>query len=310
MDNPGRSGTFPASMKTPSPMAIAFREVRHFKPDDCLHVETLAVRGELHGWTIPAHRHEGLHQFQLLERGRATARLDNVPQFIEAPAVLMLAPGCVHAFDYEAGAAGQQITVPSARLAEALEGAPGLAARLATTQVLQGDAMAGEADRARQLFDALADEFAHHEPGRTEVLQAQLVVLASWFLRRVGPVPPDEARRAMRDTLVQRFRALLELHLRQHRPLVFYAERLGVTADHLSRVCRSVTGSSALELQHERMLIEARRLLAYTQAPVTAVAAELGFDDPAYFSRFFARRGGQSPLAYRSALQSGQAVPP
>ena len=310
MDIPGRSGTFPASMKTASPMAVAFHEVRHFGPDDWLHVEDISVRGRIHGWTIPAHRHEGLHQFQLLERGRAAARLDNVPQSLEAPAFLMLAPGCVHAFDYEPGAVGRQVTVPSARLARALDGAPALAARLAGTRVLQGEALRADAAAASALFDALAAEFAHHEPGRTEVLQAQLVVLASWFLRRVGAVPPDEARRALRDTLVQRFRSLLELHLRQHRPLAFYAERLDVTADHLSRVCRSVAGMSALDLMHDRMLIEARRLLAYTQAPVAEVATELGFDDPAYFSRFFARRGGQSPMAYRSALQRGQAVPP
>jgi AraC family transcriptional activator of pobA len=216
----------------------------------------------------------------------------------------------VHAFDYEPGAVGRQVTVPSARLTRALDGSPALAARLTGTHVLQGDALRADAAAASALFDGLAAEFAHHEPGRTEVLQAQLVILASWFLRRVGGVPHDEVRRALRDTLVQRFRSLLELHLRQHRPLAFYAERLDVTADHLSRVCRSVTGLSALDLLHERMLVEARRLLAYTQAPVAEVATELGFDDAAYFSRFFARRGGQSPIAYRAALQSGQAVPP
>lgn len=309
MDNPGRSGTFPASMKPSSPIAIAFREVRHFRPDDCLHVEDIAIRGRLHGWTIPAHRHEGLHQFLLLEQGGATARLDNVPVRIEAPALLMLAPGCVHAFEYGPGCAGRQLTVPTARLADALAGAPLLAARLASTRLLQGDEL-GDPDTPARHFDALADEFARSDPGRTEVLQAQLVVLASWFLRRLGGTPPDEARRALRDTLVQRFRSLIELHWRRHEGLVFYAEKLHVTPDHLSRSCRQVAGQSALDLLHERVLLEARRLLAYTQAPVAEVARELGFPDPAYFSRFFTRRAGLAPLAYRSALQSGQASGP
>ena len=85
---------------------------------------------------------------------------------------------------------------------------------------------------------------------------------------------------------------------------------LGVTPDHLSRGCRAVTGLSALDLLHERLLLESRRLLAYTQAPVADVAHELGFDDPAYFSRFFARRAGLSPQAFRAALASGTAQPP
>lgn len=109
---------------------------------------------------------------------------------------------------------------------------------------------------------------------------------------------------------MRRYRSLFELHLRRHQPLGFYARALQVTPDHLSRSCRAVTGLSALDLLHERLLLEARRLLSYTQAPVADVARDLGFDDPAYFSRFFARRDGHAPQEYRAALQVGQAVPP
>ena len=309
MDNPVRSGTFPASMKT-APIAVAFSEVRHFKPDDWLHFEPIAVRGQLHDWTIPAHRHEGLHQFQWLAQGRAAATLDGVVQDLRAPALLMVAPGCVHAFRYNPGSAGQQVSVPSMRLEQALCASPALAARLPATLVLQGDAVREQAARVAALFGALEAEFADHAPGRNEALQAHLVLLVTCCLRQALPVPPDEARRALRDTLVQRFRALAELHLRRHQPLGFYAGALQVTPDHLSRSCRAVTGLSALDLLHERLLLEARRLLAYTQAPVAEVARELGFDDPAYFSRFFARRDGRAPLDYRAALQMGQAVPP
>lgn len=309
MDIPEHSGTFPASMKT-APIAIAFSEVRHFKPDDWLHFEPIAVRGELHDWTIPAHRHEGLHQFQWLAQGRAAATLDGVDHDLRAPALLMVAPGCVHAFRYEPGSIGQQVTVPSVRLDRALAASPALAARLPVTMVLDGDAMHRQAARVAAMFTALADEFGDSTPGRNEVLQAHLVLLVTWCLRQALPVAPEEARRALRDTLVQRFRALAELHLRRHPPLGFYARALQVTPDHLSRSCRAVTGLSALDLVHERLLLEARRLLAYTQAPVSEVARELGFDDPAYFSRFFSRRDGRAPLEYRAALQVGQAVPP
>lgn len=309
MDIPDRSGTFPAFMQATAP-AVAFREVRHFKPDDWLHWEPMALRGEAMDWTIPAHRHEGLHQFQLLTKGQARVTLDGVPQAVRSPAVLMIAPGCVHAFRYERGSAGQQVTVPTVRLAQALADAPALTALLPTTRVLQGEPVSADFVRLQAICAALADEFEGSAPGRSEALQAHLVLLATWFLRRVAPVSADEGRRALRDTLVQRYRALIELHLRRHQPLGFYAAQLRVTADHLSRNCRAVSGLSALDLLHERMLLEARRLLAYTVAPVAEVASDLGFDDPSYFSRFFARRAGQSPQDYRGALQTGQASPP
>lgn len=309
MDIAHRPGTFPASMKT-APVAVAFREVRHFKPDDWLHCEPLALRGALHDWTIPAHRHEGLHQLQFLARGQAQATLDGVPQALLAPAVLLVPPGCVHALRYQPGSEGRQVTVPSARLDAAFADATALRALLATTQLLQGDAVQHDLARLTALWDALAAEFDGSAPGRSEALQAHLVLLLTWLLRRAAPRPADETRRALRDTLVQRFRALVELHLRRHPPLGFFAAQLKVTPDHLSRSCRSVTGLSALDLLHERLLLEARRLLAYTDAPVAEVARDLGFDDPSYFSRFFARRAGCAPQDWRAALQTGQVSPP
>ncbi|HEU5294490.1 MAG TPA: helix-turn-helix domain-containing protein [Burkholderiaceae bacterium] len=297
-------------MKPASPIAVAFREVRHFKPDDWLHCEDIAVRGRLQDWTIPAHRHEGLHQFQLLERGQAQVMLDRVPHRVQAPAALMVAPGCVHAFRYAPDSAGTQVTVPSARLSAALATAPLLAARLPTSHVLPAEQVRRARDHVKRLFSDLGAEFERAAPGRTEALAAHLLLLATWFLREAGDVPTEHARVSWRDTLVQRYRALLEVQLKRHQPLGAYAQQLNVTPDHLSRVCRAATGLSALELLHERLVLEARRLLAYTEAPVGEVARELGFDDPAYFSRFFARRAGAAPHAYRVAFAQGEALPP
>lgn len=293
-----------------APLAVAFREVRHFKPDDWLHCEPLARRGEPLNWTIPAHRHEGLHQLQYLARGRAVATLDGVPHKLLAPAVLLLPPGCVHAFAYQPRSEGQQVSVPSQRLEQAFADAPALAAMMATTSLVQGEAARAQSAHLVAMSAALAQEFEGSAPGRSEALQAHLVLWVTWLLRRAAPVPAQEARRALRDTLVQRFRALVELHLRRHQALGFYATQLKVTPDHLSRSCRSVSGLSALDLLHERMLLEAQRLLAYTDAAVAEVARDLGFDDPSYFSRFFSRRAGQSPQDWRAALQTGQAAPP
>lgn len=309
MDIPARTGTFPTSMNAAIP-AVAFREVRHFKPDDWLHWEPIAVRGEAMDWTIPAHRHEGLHQLQFLSTGQAHMTLDGVPQVLRAPAMLLIAPGCVHGFRYERGSAGQQVTVPTARLQQALADAPVLSALLSRTRVLQGESLAAQAPALQAMCDALAAEFEDAAPGRNEALQAHLVLLVTWLLRRAAPASADDHRQALRDTLVQRYRALIELHLRRHQPLAFYAAQLRCTPDHLSRHCRALTGQSALDLLHERLLLEARRLLAFTEAPVQAIAADLGFEDPSYFSRFFTRRAGRAPQAWRAALQAGRVAPP
>jgi AraC family transcriptional activator of pobA len=47
------------------------------------------------------------------------------------------------------------------------------------------------------------------------------------------------------------------------------------------------------------VMIEARRDLVYTALPISQIAFQLGFSDPAYFSRFFATHAGTSPKTYR-----------
>ena len=60
-----------------------------------------------------------------------------------------------------------------------------------------------------------------------------------------------------------------------------------------------MVGTSALDVIHGRLLLEAKRQLIYTTAPVTSLAFELGFQDPAYFSRFFRKNTGIAPGKFR-----------
>ncbi len=85
-----------------------------------------------------------------------------------------------------------------------------------------------------------------------------------------------------------------------------YARELAVTPPtHLSRVMRAATGRPASAAIEERIIREARRNLAFSNLSVQEVAYHLGYNDPAYFSRVFARAtGGQSPRAFRRALEA------
>lgn len=291
-------------------LVVPFREVRHFKPEDSLHFEAIRVRASQHGWTIPAHRHEGLHQFQLLAEGAMVGMLDGERHVLKAPAAVMVAPGVVHSFAYEPDSVGSQVTVPSESLASLSAHSPAMAQRLSSKLVLDADALQTGLDDCKQRFAMLGDEFLAQRAGRAEALQSHVTLLALWFVRHQEATTGTGRLRAMRDTLVQRYRGLVEMHYAEHRPLGFYAAALGVTPDHLSRVCRATTSGSALELLHERIALEAKRMLAHADVGVADVAGRLGFDDVGYFSRFFKGATGSAPSAYREALASGIAAAP
>lgn len=285
-------------------LLVPYREVRHEQPDDCLHYESVAVRGQEMDWTIPAHRHDGLHQFQLLAQGAVHGTIDGRAFEARAPLLLLIAPGSVHGFTYTPDAVGHQVTLPSATLRQLLGGSDLADGELGASFVLPG-MQAGDAAQCTALFARIAAEFRAQQAGRAHALLACATLLAVQVLRLRGDQFQRGRTQGARDTLVQRYGALIEQHYRLHRPLAFYADALGVTADHLSRACRRVARQSALQLLHERLLLEARRLLAYTPMPVAEVADQLGYDDAAYFSKFFSRSVGHTPSGYRALVAQG-----
>jgi AraC family transcriptional activator of pobA len=295
---------FAPFMSTSPLLLVPFREVRHDEPDDCLHYESVAVRGAEMDWTIPAHRHEGLHQFQFLQHGSVRGTIDGQDFEALAPVMLLLAPGSVHGFTYTRDAVGHQVTLPTTTLRQLLGGSSLVDDELGTSCVLPRLQGADEAECAG-LFEQVAREFRAQHPGRVHALLASATLLAVQYLRRRGEHFKRERGQGERDALVKRFLALVELHYREHEPLSFYAQALGVTPDHLSRSCRQVARQSALQVLHERLMLEARRLLAYTSLPVAQVAQQLGYDDAAYFSKFFSRAVGNTPSDYRGLVASG-----
>lgn len=292
------------SMPPASLRLVPFKEIRHDQPDDCLHYESVSVRGEELDWIIPAHRHAGLYQFQFLREGSVHGSIDGRDFAAEGPVLLLLAPGSVHGFTYSRNAVGHQVTVPAATLHELLGDAQFVSSHLGTSFILPqlGD---GQIEECQQLFSRIARDFQQMHVGRVPALLASATLLAVLFIRGHGDAFDRLRPQGVRDTLVQRYLALVEERYRSHEALGGYAQTLGVTVDHLSRTCRAVLQQSALGLLNERRMLEARRLLAYTPMSVAQVAQEIGYEDPAYFSRIFQRHTGQAPSAYRALVMQG-----
>jgi AraC family transcriptional activator of pobA len=74
---------------------------------------------------------------------------------------------------------------------------------------------------------------------------------------------------------------------------------LHVSESRLRSTCLATTGQSPVQIIHARILLEAKRQLHYTDRAVREVAFALGFEDPAYFTRFFSRLSGVSPRLFR-----------
>lgn len=267
---------------------------------DCLHCERVVERSRLHNWTIQPHRHRGLHQFFWIAKGSVVVTSDTTQRALRAPALIMNAPMSVHGFEWETESDGYVITVPTVSLEHNLPPQTGLLGRLDCSLFLQYSSERALAATAEALFAAINDEYRGRHEGRVQALLCQVGLLAMFVLRAAGrrqksaSEPPHS-----RIALGRRFVELVETHYRKHRPLSFYAGRLGVSVTHLGRICRGQFGISSQSIVHDRLILEAKRNLAYTSASVAEIASDLGFRDAAYFSKFFASQVGDTPSAFR-----------
>ncbi|MFD1535787.1 AraC family transcriptional regulator [Nonomuraea guangzhouensis] len=147
-------------------------------------------------------------------------------------------------------------------------------------------------------IDQIAAEraaFAHAMP--VALLRHLLAVL----LLRIDRLPTEDDRRVDSATaeLFGRFQAELERSYAITRSAEHYAARLGYTVKHLTRACIAAAGHPAKHLIDARVILEAKRLLAYTEVPVADIGRRLGFIDPTNFGKFFARHTHTTPGAFR-----------
>ncbi|MEL7232995.1 MAG: AraC family transcriptional regulator, partial [Chloroflexota bacterium] len=104
-------------------------------------------------------------------------------------------------------------------------------------------------------------------------------------------------------SLVTNYIRLIDLHFMQKQRVREYAAMLGVTPGHLTDTTNEKLGMSAGHLIQRRVLLEARRLLTYSEENVGEIAFKLNFTDPSYFARYFRRETGQSPTTFRAEIR-------
>ena len=245
------------------------------------------------------HRHD-YHELVWVRCGAGEQVVDGEPQEVAAGAVTLIGRGQVHAFRRASG-----LTAAVVRFNDELLTGGALGWLLAGRGGRMVPVPEGERDRLEGAIDALGAEARRPPDERTARLQHHLLSLVLlWVERWYDDVRVEH--RAADDADVElhrRFARLLEADYARHHDAGHYADALAVPAAALSRALADATGRTTKDLILDRVMLEAARLLRYTDRTVGEVAFATGFTDPLYFSRAFKRRFGESPMAYRDHVR-------
>ena len=274
-----------------------YRERRDEAADFWLHCEPIPDRTRLHRFEIAAHRHPALFQMFRLTAGEGEIVDGKTLAPFAAPCVLFIPPGAVHGFRFSQAVDGVVVTALADRLAVLTASDRQLAQFAQEVRIVPA---AGGEERDPVL--GIDREMAANAAGRTRMLEA-LVAQAVVELARVwlDEQSPEGVTERVHASRIERLETLVSAHFRESRPVSFYATRLGVSTAQLNRVTRSETGQTVQGLIAARIVEAARRDLVFTPTPVNRIAESLGFEDPAYFNRFFRKQVGVTPGSFRAA---------
>ena len=283
------------------PDYFLYGEARRGVPGGFVHVETIEVRSAGHHWKIDPHLHRTLHQVLLVSHGRGIARAEGTVSHFQPPAAMLAPAGAVHGFEFEPGTLGFVVSFADELLAGLARREPTVSHLFSAPRLLELPGRSPDTALLLRVVRSLAREHAAARSSGALAVEGWLGVLLAQLLRASQTLlrPVDAALSRDRE-LVTRFRGLIESGFRSGQSIPDYARALRVSEARLRNACLAAAGQPPIHLVHARLLLESKRQLIYTALPVNEIALGLGFDDPAYFTRFFTRRAGLSPRGYRT----------
>ncbi|KEA65785.1 Transcriptional regulator, AraC family [Marinobacterium lacunae] len=284
-----------------------YSEAQSADDPEFIHIEDIRSRARLFDWTINIHVHPRMYQLIYVRTGHVRIHIDGEEFTEQAPCIITIPPSVVHGFEFgRENTDGSVITVSQLVLLDEQfqRDFPFGDELLRKAQVLSLRQHPDDTHFIEQIITQMEEEYRDNRTGKKQMFEWLLYSLLLKVGRRVHashrPRDEDHYERLYRQ-LVQR----VEHHYREHKPATFYAEQLHTTTTSLNRACASVSGKNVSELLHDRLTLEAQRMLIYSSVPVSLIAYDLGFADPAYFSRFFKRRTGVSPSNFRELRDRG-----
>jgi len=153
------------------------------------------------------------------------------------------------------------------------------------------------------LFQVFIDELDTRDKIQGEMLRMLLkrLIIKSTRLARNQFFPEDIGKN--KTELIRQFNILVEQHYKEHHQVSAYADMLYKSPKTLSNAFASAEHKTPLEMIHYRIALEGKRQLLKTDKLAKEIGFDLGFEEPAHFSRFFKKETGKSPSKYRKEVE-------
>ena len=261
---------------------------------DALQVVPVELGGISDGQVREPHRH-AYHELIWVREGRGRHLIDGEPVEFGPSTLTLIAKGEVHQFERAERVRGVVVRFDDEWLSGSRRW---LFSEQACTPLSVPDE---DAARFDALLDLLRVEVERPAAPESAELRRNLLSAALLWAQRWHEADLEHQGATGTDVQLHRqFQELLERDFAADHDARHYADALGVTTGTLSRTLTALTGKPTKQLILERLMLEAARLLRFSDLSIKEIANRLGFGDQFAFSKAFKRQRGEAPLDFRS----------
>lgn len=252
-----------------------------------------------------AHKSEVSDSYKIywIEDGTGTYQIDFNEFQVEGSGIFCLSPGQVFTVKNEKVKSAFQIAFDKDFYCVETHGKEIACNGLLFNNVHRATAISVKAEEQGQfqgLIDQMIAELKSKGSAHKDMLETYLRLFLIQALRLIETQESVVSSTThQQNQLAQDFIALVEKHFREEHTVTGYAEKLFVAPKSLAKRLHALEYPTPLQIIRDRLMLEAKRQLKFTNKTVREIAFELGFEDPAYFSRLFSKHSKVSPVKYR-----------
>ncbi len=151
------------------------------------------------------------------------------------------------------------------------------------------------------ILENLMEEFSSSATAQYDMLQAylkQFIILAVRIQKENHQLKENSESKLFND-----FSVLVEMSFKSMHSVTEYAHRLGVSPKSLTKNFQKIGTNTPSDFIKNRIILEAKRQILYSTDSIKQIAFNLGFNDPAYFSRFFTKSTLKSPIQFKKEFK-------
>ena len=153
---------------------------------------------------------------------------------------------------------------------------------------------------AKHIIDLMLIEQKHNYKSQT-ILQSLLHILLAQIQRCVN-TENEKISNKKYLIIFKKFKILIDQNFSTNETASFFAENLNITAHHLNIISKYVTGKTASQVISGRRILEAKRLLTFSDKTISEIAFQLNYTDSSYFAKKFKAETNQSPLNFKNQM--------